>query len=204
MIVFFRTLKKYWLIVIASTLLFSGAGFYLNYVVFDNVYQSTASFYVLWEDPEKNMNLYSTMLTSEMIANDIREYLSSQKIAQVASAAMNTAYPDISMNTLDEMAQTLSATVQTNTRIVTLSMNGGNPAYVASFLNEMVDAAAAEFDQLYKSRVIHKMTSATANQTPISPLRLRDTVLFGGGGIAAGLIIILLIMYIRRQLELET
>jgi capsular polysaccharide biosynthesis protein len=162
MIIFFRTLKKYLLIVIATTILFSATGFYLNYYVFKNVYQSKASFYVLWEDPEKNMNLYSTLLTSEMIANDIRVYLTSQKIVQAAGA---------------KLAET--------------------------FLDALVDAVAVEFDQLYKSGVIHKMAGAQANPIPISPIPVRDTFLFGMGGLAAGLLIILFIMYMNRQLDLE-
>lgn len=188
---------------IITTILFSGIGFYLNYFYIENTYETTASVYVLWEDEESSSNLYTTMLTSEMIANDLIDYISSEKIVSAALIKLSESYGIIDTGTATELVSRLSASVKTGSRNVTIKIDGYDPGLITDFLNALVESLISETNSLYSSNVIQVMSQAIVPVDPVSPQPARDTALMGAGGLIAGIVIILLIYYFESQTKKE-
>lgn len=192
---YIAALRKGWLVILALTMLGAVAGV-LAYVSTPPTYATKVDFYVSTPKTE-GTSPQSSGQFAESRVNSYIVLLSSEDLAKrvVASTGLQL--------TPGQLARKVTATATLNTVVVNAIITDDNPQRslviaqgVADNFGKMVDELdnAGRADQIV---VINVVSGPTLNPNPVAP----DTKLYIGAGIAAGLLLGLVIAILREVLD---
>ena len=102
------------------------------FLFMENTYSTTTSMYVLTLDQTATgANLYSDLNASQQVANDIAQLMDSSRVRDDAARA-------VGLEDLDGFE--ISVASETNTRVITLTVTGGEPRAVAEVANALAES----------------------------------------------------------------
>lgn len=184
-------IKWFWFIILIPVLVGGIAG-YLNFYVYEPVYQAETTLLItgLSSSGEENT---STLSLEDIAAGQVLIYeysaiISSNRVTSAVLSKLND--PDI---TQDDLRNMMSISAVNDTRIIAITVTHNDPVKAA----QIADVLAEEFSQvvvgLYRIENIDIIDRAQVPINPVGPAKMRNTVLaaFAAGMFAVGLVVLL-------------
>ena len=182
-----KTLWKRKFSIVLVALVFAVAAFGYSAFLAKKEYQSTSRIYVVSRQNQDNNALTNSDLQAgSYLVKDYREIILSQN---VLSQAIEELKLDL---TPAEFTKKISASVPTDTRILSITAKDGDPKEAARIANGLRNVAAEKIISVTKVSDVTTLDEAEVPQSPSSP-NIRRNVLLGFIA-GAGLMVVLLVV----------
>ena len=182
-----KTLWKRKFSIVLVALVFAIAAFGYSAFLAKKEYQSTSRIYVVSRQNQDNNALTNSDLQAgSYLVKDYREIILSQN---VLSQAIEELKLDM---TPAELSKKISVSVPTDTRILSITAEDGNPKEAARIANGLRNVAAEKIISVTKVSDVTTLDEAEVPQSPSSP-NIRRNVLLGFIA-GAGLMVVLMVV----------
>ena len=182
-----KTLWKRKFSIVLVALVFAIAAFGYSAFLAKKEYQSTSRIYVVSRQNQDNNALTNSDLQAgSYLVKDYREIILSQN---VLSQAIEELKLDM---TPAELSKKISVSVPTDTRILSITAQDGNPKEAARIANGLRNVAAEKIIAVTKVSDVTTLDEAEVPQSPSSP-NIRRNVLLGFIA-GAGLMVVLMVV----------
>lgn len=180
-------LKKHIVLVVALPVVCAVAMAVVAYGFMSNVYTAETSLYVLSQsNGEGSSTLQSELNASQLLANDVAALLESSRVTNATAEQLG----------LDDLSgYSISVASDTNSRVITLSVEGGDPQTAADIANAMAGNVSEVALEVMNVQSVNVVDEATAPENPSGPSRtMYVAVAFLAGLFVAVAIVVLLDM----------
>ena len=141
-------------------------------------------------DPRTVVDLVGQM-GARYIANTFAQMFTSAQVKTDSLKAVNATVTDV-------QEYELAANVLPDTAVIEVSGTGPDPNFLANYINATVTATINDSRTLFQVVELVAVEPATAPQQPTSPQPLRDIPVAALLGLAVGILLALLIDYLRK------
>lgn len=184
-------LKKLWFIILVTVLVGAAAG-YMNFYVFEPVYQAETT--LLITGLSSTLDTDTSTLSLENIAAGqvlIYEYsaiISSNRVTSAVLEVLND--PNITQDALRNM---MSIRAVNDTRIIAITVTYNDPEKAAQIADILADKFSEAVVELYKIENIDIIDKAQVPVSPVGPARVKNTAIaaFAACLCSVGLVILL-------------
>lgn len=158
-----QLIKKHLAIVIVLPLACAVAMAVVAYGVLPNTYTAQTTLYVLADATDAGTtNLQGSMSASQLIANDVAALAESTRVTDDTASQLG-------LKSLD--GYDVDVTSATNSRVITLSVEGEDPAMAAAVANTMAADIGAVATELMHVEAVSVVDAAVAPKAPSGPNR---------------------------------
>ncbi len=180
-------LRKHLVLVIVLPIVCAVAMAVVAYGFMPNVYTAETSLYVLSQSGDENTSsLQSNLSASQLIANDVAALLESTRVTEAAA-------DDLGLEDLDDYD--ISVASESSSRVITLSVEGGDPQMAANVANAMAANVSEVVLEVMNVQSVSIVDEAVAPLNPSGPNRtMYVAVAFLAGLFIAVAIVVLLDM----------
>lgn len=180
-------LRKHLVLVIVLPIVCAVAMAVVAYGFMPNVYTAETSLYVLSQSGDENTSsLQSNLSASQLIANDVAALLESTRVTEAAA-------DDLGLEDLDDYD--ISVASESSSRVITLSVEGGDPQMAANVANAMAANVSEVVLEVMNVQSVSIVDEAVAPLNPSGPNRtMYVAVAFLAGLFVAVAIVVLLDM----------
>ncbi|MFC6353336.1 polysaccharide biosynthesis tyrosine autokinase [Rothia nasimurium] len=188
-----RMLRVNFKILLAGLLIGALLGFGYS-LLQPKVYASTATGYVTVGDGTGIGDVISGSAAAKEKASAYLAFVNSGPVADEIVAAN----PELNL-TRSQVQSNLTATVDANSALIRVSATGNTPQAAQALANSSLEAVAKVANNLDGSSAVRviPLEDGTTSNTPVSP----DTIKLVGIGAAAGLVLILAVILLRRTVD---
>jgi capsular polysaccharide biosynthesis protein len=189
--------KRFWiiaLITIAATVI-SGV---LSFFIMQPVYEARTSV-IIGKSSESGADSinYNDLILYQKVAKTYSEIAKSRKVAEVTSRELG------GIISPEQVMGSITVTAQSDTQIMLLKIQGGNPEEITKILNTHARVFISEATKLYKTGVIDIMDEATQPTSPIKPRAMMNIAIAFFLGIMVSLGVIFLLEYMDGTIKTE-
>lgn len=180
-------LRKHLVLVILLPIVCAVAMAVVAYGFMPNVYTAETSLYVLSQSGDENTSsLQSNLSASQLIANDVAALLESSRVTQAAA-------DDLGLEDLGDYD--ISVASESSSRVITLSVEGGDPQMAANVANAMAENVSEVVREVMNVQSVSIVDEAVAPLDPSGPSRtMYVAVAFLAGLFVAVAIVVLIDM----------
>ena len=178
----FFVLKKRFLVILLTAVVFAAAAGAYSFYVASPVYESTSKLYITSQST--SITSLADIQVGSSLALDYLELMKSRPVVEEVIDNL-----DLKME-YEDLLNCLSVTNPTDTRILTISIQGTNPTQVTQIANEFSEVARKQIPEVMKTDEPSVVEVATIPDNPIKPDKTKNTAMgFLLGAILAALVI---------------
>lgn len=185
-----QLLKKHLVLVVTLPIVCAIAMGVVAYGFMPNTYTAQTSLYVLADSNDSDLNLQSSLSTSQMIANDVSKLIKSSRVTGDAAKQLG-------LENLKDF--TLSVTSETTSRVINVSVEGTDPKACADVANALAESVSDVAREVMNVQSVNVVDAAKTPAAPSGPKRtMYVAVAFLAGLFVAVAIIVLIDMLNTR------
>lgn len=182
--------SKLWLIALLGIVFGIAAFVYSKYVVAP-VYSSTTKVYVLARQSTETNVTYTDLQTGTQLTKDYIELVKSRTV-------LNQVIEDLELQkSVGELGQMIDVTTQTDTRIITITVNSTDVYEAQKIADAVRTAATVHICQVMNLEAVNVIDEADLPTAPSSPNVMKNTVI----GALIGIVLAMAIIIIRYLLD---
>lgn len=194
-----HVLKKRFLIILLTALIFAGGSGVYSFFVAEPVYESTSKMYILSQST--SITSLADIQVGSSLALDYLELMKSRPVLEEVIANLDL---DMSYN---ELLNCMTVTNPTDTRFLNISIRGTDPTDTTAIANEFMAVAIKKIPVVMKTDEPSVVEYATTPKDPVKPEKKKN-VMIGfllGAFLAAAVVVVTDILNdrIRTQEEIE-
>ena len=181
--VLLRLLEK-WKLIIAGALVCAVLMAMYSFILATPMYEATSKLYVL-NSSDSAINL-SDLQIGSYLTSDYMEVFDTWEVNEMVRQNLNLSY------TREELADMLTLTNPSNTRILNITVTSSDPQEAADIANEYADVAGQYISATMQTDQPSLLSEALTPDKPVSPKKKRNVVLgflLGALLVCAGVII---------------
>ena len=181
--VLLRLLEK-WKLIIAGALVCAVLMAMYSFILATPMYEATSKLYVL-NSSDSAINL-SDLQIGSYLTSDYMEVFDTWEVNEMVRQNLNLSY------TREELADMLTLTNPSNTRILNITVTSSDPQEAADIANEYADVAGQYISATMQTDQPRLLSEALTPDKPVSPKKKRNVVLgflLGALLVCAGVII---------------
>lgn len=165
-------------IIILATLIGAMAMYLLSSVVLSKKFESSTKMYVLNQQDSQSLT-YSDLQTGSQLTKDYAELVKSRTVTSQVIADLNlqSAYADMRDITPDKLAEMISVTTQTDTRILQITVTDTNPTRAQDIADAVRKAAANHIYEVMDIEAVNVVDYANLPEGPVSPNVLKNIII---------------------------
>lgn len=183
-------LSKLWFIILLGIVVGIVAFVYSKYVVAP-VYSSTTKVYVLARQSTEANVTYTDLQTGTQLTKDYIELVKSRTV-------LNQVIDDLELQkTVDELGKMIDVTTQTDTRIITITVNSTDVYEAQKIADAVRTAATVHICQVMNLEAVNVIDEADLPSAPSSPNVMKNSII----GVLIGIILAVVIVVIRYLLD---
>lgn len=183
-------LSKLWLIALLGIVVGIAAFVYSKYVVAP-VYSSTTKVYVLARQSTEANVTYTDLQTGTQLTKDYIELVKSRTV-------LNQVIEDLGLEmSVEELGEMIDVTTQTDTRIITITVNSTDVYEAQKIADAVRTAATVHICQVMNLEAVNVIDEADLPSSPSSPNVTKNTAI----GVMMGVILAVAIIVIRYLLD---
>lgn len=183
-------LHRLWIIIVAA-LVCGAVAFICSFFIITPKYESTTKVYILNKQNANGTVTYSDVQLSSTLSKDYEQLVTSRYVIEGVIKELN----------LDETYETLvkriSATNETDTRIISITVMDKSPAKAQKIANETRDLAAKHITEVMDIEAVNVVDQANLPDSPVSPSISKWTII----GALIGIIISAAVIIIQHLLD---
>ena len=183
-------LHRLWIIIVAA-LVCGAVAFICSFFIITPKYESTTKVYILNKQNANGTVTYSDVQLSSTLSKDYEQLVTSRYVIEGVIKELN----------LDETYETLvkriSATNETDTRIISITVMDKSPAKAQKIANETRDLAAKHITEVMDIEAVNVVDQANLPDSPVSPSISKWTII----GALVGIIISAAVIIIQHLLD---
>ena len=183
-------LHRLWIIIVAA-LVCGAVAFICSFFIITPKYESTTKVYILNKQNANGTVTYSDVQLSSTLSKDYEQLVTSRYVIEGVIKELN----------LDETYETLvkriSATNETDTRIISITVMDKSPEKAQKIANETRDLAAKHITEVMDIEAVNVVDQANLPDSPVSPSISKWTII----GALVGIIISAAVIIIQHLLD---
>lgn len=183
-------LHRLWIIIVAA-LVCGAVAFICSFFIITPKYESTTKVYILNKQNANGTVTYSDVQLSSTLSKDYEQLVTSRYVIEGVIKELN----------LDETYETLvkriSATNETDTRIISITVMDKSPEKAQKIANETRDLAAKHITEVMDIEAVNVVDQANLPDSPVSPSISKWTII----GALVGIIISAAVIIIQHFLD---
>lgn len=197
------SIKKRWKIIFIITLLTTIISLIFSFFVIKPKYEARTKLFIGKQETSDN-NLYdsSDVVMYQQLMKTYAELVKTSDL--VEKAIKNTSFSNVQVGNI---LNNLTATPSADTQILDLSFKGNNPKEVLEIINLITEEFITESKQLIPNGNVQVIQKAQFPSSPVSPNKIKNTILSLILGLMIGITVVLLLEYLdntfksREELE---
>lgn len=181
-------------IIILSMVLGGLIAFFLSAVVMDEKFEAVTSIYVL-NKQDSNVVTYTDLQTGTQLTKDYAELVTCRSVMDQVIAQLRLAenYEDMSDITYEQLAQMVTVSNATDTRIISISVKDTQPARAQDIANAIREAAAIHITSVMDIEAVNVVDYAEMPLEAVEPRVLYNSCIGAILGIALAMAVIVCI-----------
>lgn len=183
-----QLLKRHLMLVIILPIVCAVAMGAYAYLVMPDEYSASTSMYVLAQSEDTSQNLQSSLNAGQMITNDVAALISSDRVANDVAEALDLK---------DLSGYDISVASDSTTRVLTVTVSGGDPATAADIANAIALDVSDVAQEVMEVKSVNVIDHASAPEDPSGPNR----TLYVAVALLAGLFIAVAIVVLMDMLN---
>lgn len=158
------------------------AALFVSLVIMTPKYQSSTSIYVLNKQDDSTLT-YTDLQTGTQITKDYTELVKSRTVMEkvINQLDLNNVYLDMSELGYKDLADMVSVSNKTDTRIIAITITDTNPVRARDIADAVRDAAAEHIKAVMDIEAVNVVDYAEIPQTAISPNVMKNALMGGVG-----------------------
>ena len=165
-------------VILLAAILGAVTGLFVSVVIMTPKYESSTSIYVLSKQ-DGNAITYTDLQTGTQITKDYTELVTSRTVMEkvINTLSLNTTYKDMAALDYRRLADMVTVSNKTDTRIITITITDTNPVRARDIADAVREAAAEHIKAVMDIEAVNIVDYAEIPQQPISPDVIKNVVL---------------------------
>lgn len=188
----FRVLLSKVHIIILSAILMALVAFVGTKLLVTPMYTSVTKMYVLAKDENSNLSTsnYNELTAGSMLTKDYMELVKSRPVLEKTISVLNLKMQP------SELANMISVSTPTDTRIMTVSVESENPKQAKEIADAVREAVSVQIQEIMSVDSVNTVEEGNLPTAPSSPNTMKNMMLGGilGFVIAAGIITLIYLL----------
>lgn len=188
----FRVLLSKVHIIILSAILMALVAFVGTKLLVTPMYTSVTKMYVLAKDENSNLSTsnYNELTAGSMLTKDYMELVKSRPVLEKTISVLNLKMQP------SELADMISVSTPTDTRIMTVSVESENPKQAKEIADAVREAVSVQIQEIMSVDSVNTVEEGNLPTAPSSPNTMKNMMLGGilGFVIAAGIITLIYLL----------
>lgn len=196
---FINCLVKFFWIYLITTIVCGAVAFYINYYQLQNVYESTATVWIVKSVEEKGESIYNAVMANTNLTKDYKELIKQETVLKKVKSDLEATNPWIKDMSLKSIAKSTYVKNISDTRIIEISVQNTDPAKTAILANKIAEVLKEVTADIMKIDNITIVNYGEVPTEPVYPKRLKSTFLASFAGLFGGIALVYLIALYRKK-----
>lgn len=185
------------IIIVLATFIGGLAMYYISSNLLDCKFMSSTKIYVLNQQDSQTVT-YTDLQTGTQLTKDYAELVKSRTVTTkvIAELDLNNRYEDMKKLTPDDLADMITVTTLTDTRIIEISVTDTDPTRAQDIANAVRAAASSHISDVMDIEAVNVVDYANLPEKPLSPNPLKNIIIGAllGFVISVGVVIVIFLL----------